>query len=101
MRESRTGLSMGPLITVKSDSGNPGARGWKIAREPELSGLLINVDQVNATGQRSSAGHHDALSSGFERKPVWAGIDAESEFVHDHRLFRLGHIQRHQRPSGA
>ncbi|MGB2714021.1 MAG: hypothetical protein WBC51_07570 [Vicinamibacterales bacterium] len=72
MRESRTGLAMGPLITVKSDSGNPGPGGWKIAREPELSGLRIHVDQVNATGQRSSAGHHNALSFGFEREPVWA-----------------------------
>ena len=81
MRESRTGLAMRPRITVKSDSGNPGPRGWKIARELELSGLRIHVDQVNATGQRSSAGHHDAPSSGFEREPVWAGIDAESAVI--------------------
>ena len=79
MRESRTGLAVGPLITVIADSGNSGSSGWKIASELELSGLWIHVDQVNATGQCSSAGHHDALSSGFEREPVWAGIYAESE----------------------
>ena len=92
MRESRTGLAMGPLITVKSDSGNPGPGSWKIVCEPELSGLGIHVDQVNATGQRSSTSHHDAVSSGFEPEPVWAGIDAEQEFVHDDRLLRSGHI---------
>jgi hypothetical protein len=81
MRERRTVLAMGPPITVKSDSGDPGPGGWKIVREPELPGLRIHVDQVNATGQRSAAGHHDAPSPGFEREPVWAGIDAEGEFV--------------------
>jgi len=101
MSESRTGPAVGPRITVIPDSGNSGPGGWKIARELELSGLWIHVDQVNATGQCSSAGHHDALSSGFEREPVWAGINAESEFVCDHWLLRCGHIQHHERSGGA
>jgi hypothetical protein len=33
MRERRTVLAMGPLITVKSDSGDLGPGGWKIVRE--------------------------------------------------------------------
>jgi hypothetical protein len=56
MRESRSGLAMQPFITVEADSWNSGRGGWKIARELELPSRRIHVDQVNAAGQRSSAG---------------------------------------------